>query len=105
MESIEKLMRDVPPTFVICEKTGATKNLVLKAIMDGAKDFDSIKETVDLCNDITCHNRVEALLKMYLPIYETLYGIHKDNQHDQKLPQTLTCDANSCKRCNLNCKK
>ena len=73
MKEIEQLMKEVPASFVICDKSNVTKNMVLKEIMRGEKDASSIKKSLGICDDKECENRVEALLKIYLPIYDIIF--------------------------------
>lgn len=104
MTDVEKLMRDAAAGFVICEKSAATKNMVLKAIMRGAKNFDSVKEIVDICNDSKCRDYVEALLKIYSPIYDIIFDGSKCS-HSHNHTSSTTCETTSCQDCFLNCKK
>lgn len=104
MTNIEKLMREAGADFVICDKSAATKNMVLKAIMDGAKSLDSVKERLDICNDSKSVAYVEALLKIYLPVYDIIFDGNKCGHNHEKTSST-GCDTASCQSCFLNCKK
>lgn len=104
MKEIEQLMKEVPASFVICDKSNVTKNMVLKEIMKGEKEVSSIKNTLGICDDKGCENRVEALLKTYLPIYDIIFDGKKCGQHNHASSES-TCDPNSCGSCPFDCKK
>ena len=44
MNDLEKFWRDAPAGTVVCAETGATKNMVLNSVIDGAKDLDSLRK-------------------------------------------------------------
>lgn len=82
MFDLESLWRSAPSDAKVCTVTGATKNQVLSAIMEGVKDFDSLKKVVPLCDDNECakqnasgrgcRENAEALLAAYVPVYEMM---------------------------------
>lgn len=82
MIDLERLWRDADAKTPICTKTGATKNMVLGAIMKGARSFEDIAAAVPLCADNECALRnpsgrgcrenVGALLSIYVPIHEMM---------------------------------
>lgn len=82
MFDLEALWRSAATDAEVCTATGTTKNMVLAAIMQGAKDFDSLKKEVPLCpdnecakvnpSDRGCRENAEALLAAYVPVYEMM---------------------------------
>lgn len=111
--TLEQLLRDAPADWVICTGTGATKNMVLSAVMDGARDFDAVARSVELCRENVCaasnssgrgcRENVETLLKIYVPIYDLIFEgggcHHKHGRHENK-----SCAAEDCKSCG-SCKE
>ncbi len=81
MVEIEELWRMADAASKVCSKTGATKNMVLDAIMNGAKTAADVRKKVDMCRgECAAHNpsgrpcgdNVEAILAVYLPVYEMM---------------------------------
>ena len=78
MDKLEKFWRDAPAGYTVCAETGVTKNMVLNAIIDGAKDLDALRKAVHLCRDDSCSAKnpsgrgcsenAEVLLSIYAPI-------------------------------------
>ena len=106
--TLKQLLRDAPADWVICTATGATKNDVLSAVMEGARDFDAVSHTVELCRENSCaaanssgrgcRENVETLLKIYVPIYDLIFeggGCHHKHEHRG----AGTCSAEDCKSC------
>ena len=48
MPDIERFWKDAPADCVVCASTDATKNMVLRAIVNGARDMESLKKAVSL---------------------------------------------------------
>jgi hypothetical protein len=82
MFDTEAHWRAAAPETKVCTITGTTKNMVLSAIMDGAKDFETLSKKVALCGDNECaknnpsgrgcRENAEALLSIYVPVYELM---------------------------------
>ncbi|MCE5202135.1 MAG: hypothetical protein LLF78_06470 [Synergistaceae bacterium] len=82
MADIDKFWRDAPSNYPVCASTKVTKNMVLNAIVAGARDLDTLKKIVPLCPDNECskHNplghgckeNAETLLAIYVPIYDLM---------------------------------
>lgn len=86
MFDVVKFLKDAPTSQVICAETGATKNMVLNAIMDGAKSAEDVAKSVSLCGKAACGCRrnVEALLTAYLPIYDIIFEGGGCHHHHKK---------------------
>ena len=108
MNDLEKFWRDAPAGTVVCAETGATKNMVLNSVIDGAKDLDSLRKTVPLCRDDSCSSKnpsgrgcsenAEMLLSIYAPIFEFMKEAHShDHGPDCRGKSTGSCG--SCKLC------
>lgn len=79
MLTLESIWREATPETEVCTIEGSTKNMVLRAITEGANDFESMKEKVCLCEDNECakinaskrgcRENVQALLDVYLPVF------------------------------------
>lgn len=77
---LEALWRSAAPDVKVCTITGTTKNMVLSAVMNGAKDFESLAKELSLCKDDECakinasgrgcRENAEALLAIYVPVYD-----------------------------------
>lgn len=86
---LESLWRDAKANTVVCSETGATKNMVLNAITEGAASPEDVEKSVPLCGGACayrnpsgrgCRENVEALLAVYLPVYRMMTedgGCHK----------------------------
>lgn len=105
MTDLEKLMRDLNPNDVICDKSRTTKNMVLKAIMDGEKDGEGVIKSLNIVADKECRNRVEILLKIYLPIYDMIFEKNAASDSDNSDAEKASCESSLCSRCSFNCKK
>ncbi len=117
MLDFEKFWRDSPSSQAICTTTKATKNMVLNAIMEGARDLESLKKTVPLCADNKCSmvntsgrgciENAEMLLSIYVPIYELMMeggGCHHEHKPQVTPTDQSECgkkDTNDCGSCNL----
>lgn len=119
MLNLEQLWRDAPAEHLVCTATGATKNMVLTAIMDGAHDFEAVRKAVPLCpnNECAkvnpskrgCRENVETLLSIYVPIYELMFeggGCKHDHKPRVTLPpasdcgnKSTSCDETLCSQC------
>jgi len=79
MLTLESIWRDAPPDAVVCTITGATKNMVLKAVTEGAVDFEGLTEKIRLCGDNGCakinasgrgcFENAQSLLDIYVPAF------------------------------------
>ena len=49
MIDLEGLWRDAKAATPVCAVTGATKNMILNAITEGARTLEDIEKTVPLC--------------------------------------------------------
>ncbi len=82
MIDLEGLWRQAGADMKVCTTTGSTKNMVLAAITNGARDYQAVAAAVPLCGDNGCsshnpsgrgcHENVAALLAVYVPIYEMM---------------------------------
>ena len=81
MIDLEGLWRMADASVKVCSKTGATKNMVLDAIMNGAKNIEDVRKSVPLCSGEcaknnpsgrTCEDNVEAMLAVYMPIHDMM---------------------------------
>ncbi len=110
MDKLEKFWRDAPAGYIVCEETGATKNMVLNAIIDGAKDLDALRKAVPLCLDNSCSAKnpsgkgcsenAEMLLSIYAPIYEFMKEAHShDHEHGSGCGGKSPGSCGSCKLC------
>ena len=91
MIDLEMLWRDAKADTPVCAATGATKNMVLRAITQGARSYEEIKQHVPLCGGEcalrnvsarACRENTEAILKIYAPIYDMMTedgGCHRAN--------------------------
>lgn len=79
MLTLESLWRDAAPETKVCTICGTTKNMVLRAITEGAADFTSLAGKVDFCRDNECakinpskrgcYENAQALLDIYVPVF------------------------------------
>lgn len=78
---LEALWRDAKADTPVCSATGTTKNMILRAITQGARSCDAIEKTVPLCGGECalrnvsargCRENAEAILKIYAPIYDMM---------------------------------
>lgn len=81
MIDLEGLWRDAKAATPVCAVTGATKNMILNAITEGARTLEDIEKTVPLCggecalrnvSGCGCRENAAALLKVYVPVYEMM---------------------------------
>lgn len=110
MLTLESLWRDAPPETEVCTVEGTTKNLVLRAITEGAADLESLRAKVSLCGNNECAKinpskrgcaeNAQALLDIYVPIFQIMTGngpCHK--KKDQ--PAAEQGNNDSCDGCTL----
>lgn len=79
MLTLETIWREAPSEAEVCVIEGTTKNMILRAITEGAKNFDSLSEKVRLCKNNECakvnpskrgcRENVQALLDIYVPVF------------------------------------
>lgn len=79
MFTLESLWREASPDTAVCTIEGTTKNMVLRAITEGARDFDSLGEKVRFCENNECakinvskrgcRENIQALFDIYLPVF------------------------------------
>lgn len=84
MPTLESLWRDAPPETEVCTIEGTTKNLVLRAITEGAVDLESLRAKVSLCRNNECSKinpskrgcveNAQALLDIYVPVFQIMTG-------------------------------
>lgn len=84
MLTLESLWRDAPPETEVCTIEGTTKNLVLRAITEGAADLESLRAKVSLCRNNECAEinpskrgcaeNAQALLDIYVPVFKIMSG-------------------------------
>ena len=81
MIDLEMLWRDAKAETPVCAATGATKNMILRAITQGARSYEEIEKSVPLCGGECamrnvsargCRENAEAILKVYAPIYDMM---------------------------------
>ena len=81
MIDLEGLWRDAKAATPVCAVTGATKNMILNAITEGARTLEDIEKTVPLCggecalrnvSGCGCRENAAALLKIYVPVFEMM---------------------------------
>lgn len=82
MLTLESLWREAQPESQVCTIEGTTKNMVLKAITEGAADLASLRERVRLCENNECakinaskrgcRENAQALLDVYLPVFAVM---------------------------------
>ncbi|MDO5115765.1 MAG: hypothetical protein Q4D58_06675 [Synergistaceae bacterium] len=113
MIDLESLWRDAKADAKVCTVTGTTKNTILSAIMDGARSFEAVAAAVPLCGDNECALRnpsgrgcrenVEALLSVYLPVYEMMTedgGCHHHKPQPKAKPEGCSgTRSDSCGGC------
>lgn len=108
MIDLNALWRDARSDAKVCSETGATKNMVLNAITDGAKSWDDVAKSVQLCggsqcalrnpSGIGCRENVQALLDVYVPIFEMMSaggGCH----HEHPAPKPSDCSGKKSGGC------
>lgn len=110
MLTLESLWRDAPPETEVCTIEGTTKNMVLCAITEGAKDFNSLSERVRLCKDNECakinpskrgcRENAQALLDIYAPVFQlmTQDGVC---QREEQQPSVNKSQKRGCGGCTL----
>lgn len=108
MDKLEKFWRDAPAGYTVCAETGVTKNMVLNAIIDGAKDLDALRKAVHLCRDDSCSAKnpsgrgcsenAEVLLSIYAPIFELMKEGHS-HDHCSDCGSKSSGSCGSCKLC------
>lgn len=84
MPTQESLWRDAPPETEVCTIEGTTKNVVLRAITEGAADLESLRAKVSLCRNNECAKinpskrgcaeNAQALLDIYVPVFQIMTG-------------------------------
>lgn len=110
MLTLESLWRDATPETEVCTICGTTKNMVLRAITEGAADFATLAGKVDLCSDNECakinpskrgcRENAQALLDIYVPVFLIMT---KDGPcHGEKDPSGTDADkGRNCGGCTL----
>ena len=111
MDILEKFWRDAPGGFTVCSETGVTKNMVLNAIIDGAKDLETLKAAVPLCSDNACASNnpsgegcsenAGVLLSIYAPVYAFMKEGHCHEQEHEPKPECGNKDSGNCGSCKL----
>ena len=110
MDKLEKFWRDAPAGYVVCAETGVTKNMVLNAVIDGARDLETLKKTVSLCADDTCAAKnpsgvgctenANTILSIYGPIFEFMREGHShDHEHSDECGGKPSEGCGNCKLC------
>jgi len=110
MDKLEKFWRDAPAGYVVCAETGLTKNMVLNAVIDGARDLETLKKAVSLCADDTCaakntsgagcSENANVLLSIYGPIFDFMKEGHShDHEHSTECGEKPSENCGSCKLC------
>lgn len=104
MLTLELLWREASPETEVCTIEGATKNMVLRAITEGATNFDSISKRIRLCENNECAKinasergcceNIQALLNIYLPVF----ALMTDGGGCQSPQRTLAERENESKR-------
>lgn len=93
MIDLESLWRDAKPDTPVCSVTGTTKNMVLGAIMNGARSLEEISAALPLCgggcalknvSGCGCRENTEALLSVYRPVIEMMTGGGGCRHHSHK---------------------
>lgn len=115
MPDLETFWKDAPGDCYVCVNAKITKKMVLNAIINGAKDLDSLKKTLSLCSDnkcsainpsgCGCEENAESLLSTYLPIYE--FMLEGDDHKSHTVTAASSCcektgsnDCENCQGCN-----
>ena len=96
MVDLQQLWSDAKATDIVCSKTGATKNMILCAMMDkNAHDFEAMAKEINLCgtdscaykniSGHSCRENVEAIIAYYLPVYQMMceHKCHHKKQNKQ----------------------
>ena len=110
MDKLEKFWRDASAGCVVCAKTGVTKNMVLNAVIDGARDLETLKKAVSLCADDTCaakntsgagcSENANVILSIYGPIFDFMKEGHShDHEHSTECGEEPSENCGSCKLC------
>ena len=103
MKYTEEFLRGAQSCQIICGETQKKKNMVLQAVMAGAKTIEDAEAKVTFCGkpECGCAENVRALLKIYLPIYDLMFEgggcHHKHNSHEE-------CGKDTCADCIHSCK-
>ncbi|MDD4160063.1 MAG: hypothetical protein PHO18_03860 [Synergistaceae bacterium] len=111
MDKLEKFWREASAGCEVCKETGATKNMVLNAIINGARDLETLKAEVPLCAEGKCtaknpsgkgcSENTEALLSIYAPIYEFMKEghSHEKNKKHSDCSKDISGGCGSCNSC------
>lgn len=109
MDTLEKFWRDAPAGYVVCANTGTTKNMILRAITEGAKDIEGLKKAVQLCGDgscasdnpsnASCSANSAALLSIYGPIFEYMKEGHSHDHEGSSCEEGSSGGCGDCKLC------
>lgn len=110
MLTLESIWREAPSETEICTIEGTTKNMVLLAITEGAKDFESLREKVALCENNECakinaskrgcRENAQALLDIYLPVFAIMTE-ESGCRHLKTSPAEDEGRAENCGGCTL----
>lgn len=115
MLTLQTIWREAPAESEVCTIEGTTKNMVLRAITEGARDMQSLKDKVRLCENNECARinvskrgcleNAQALLEVYLPIFR-LMTEGGGCPHADLAPPVASCgdkagEEGGCGGCNL----
>lgn len=107
MIDLEGLWRDAKADAPVCAVTGATKNMVLNAITEGARSVEDVEKSVPLCGGecagrnisaCGCRENVGALLKIYVPVYEMMTE-GGGCRHAKPAPKPAACPGVRTEKC------
>ena len=107
MIDLEGLWRDAKAATPVCAVTGATKNMILNAITEGARTLEDIEKTVPLCggecamrnvSGCGCRENAAALLKIYVPVFEMMTE-GGGCRHKKPAPQPEGCPGVRSEKC------
>jgi len=110
MDKLEKFWRDAPAGCEVCTETGATKNMVLNAIINGASDLETLRTEVPLCDGdrcttenpsgAGCSENAAVILSINAPIYAFMKEAHShDHDHDPECGNKASGECCNCKLC------
>lgn len=107
MDKLEKFWRDASANCEVCAETGVTKNMVLRAIVNGASDLETLRMEVPLCDGDRCTSKnssgagcsenATTILSIYAPTYAAM---QKGHDHDY-VSEGENEPSKDCGNCNL----
>lgn len=114
MLTLETIWREARPETEVCTIEGSTKNMILRAITEGARDFESLRENVRLCKNNECakmnpskrgcRENTQALLDIYVPVF-AIMAEGGACSHKKFAPPESECEKNerpdSCGGCTM----